>query len=55
MTTFIIIAAALCGLFFLMLTVLVTLLLQLHRSAIPAELACRPFTQEEDARWEGFA
>lgn len=55
MTAFIIIAAALCGLFFLMLTVLATQLLQLHRSTIPAEPACCPFTQEEDALWEGSA
>lgn len=55
MTTFFIIAAILGGLILLMLTVLATLLLQLHRSAIPAELACCPHTQEEDALWEGSA
>ncbi|WP_346320140.1 hypothetical protein [Chitinophaga sp. YIM B06452] len=56
MTTILIIAAALCGLFLLMLTVLVTLiLLHLHRSAIPTELAWCPHTNEEDALWEGSA
>ncbi|WP_162946183.1 hypothetical protein [Chitinophaga barathri] len=56
MTTFLIIAGAFLALFMLMLAVLVTLmLLHMHRSSLPTELACVPKYYEDGHIWEGTA
>lgn len=56
MITLLIIIAALCGLFVIMLAVLAAiLLLLLHRSHLPAELACCPAYYDDAGFWEGAA